>query len=67
MNTPYQSPPKPPFYKNRRVLLAAAAIGTVLVARATGLDGGLIDEFFQAIAESLSEPGHGTQPVEPPR
>ncbi len=41
--------------KSKRLLLALAAIATIYLVRATGLDQGLIDEVFQAAVEAVTE------------
>ncbi len=40
----------------KRLLIALAAIVSIYLVRATGLDGGLIDEVFDAAIEAATEP-----------
>jgi len=49
----------------RRLLIALAAIASLFIVRATGLDKGLIDEALDALVEAVVEPEDVPAPVAP--
>ena len=49
----------------RRLIISAGAILTVFIVRETGLDGGLLDALFQAIADAVTGPAEVAPVAEP--